>query len=88
MFRSLYTFQNEALLDEALTHKSCLNEQASISSESNERLEFLGDAALKAIHSRLLFEQHEDFDEGRLSKSRSQLEKNEQLALWTKASRP
>ena len=43
-----YTFRNESLLAEALTHRSA----ASI---NNERLEFLGDAMLGAVIASHLF---------------------------------
>ena len=38
----LPSFTNPQLLEKALTHRSALNEKGSNSSESNERLEFLG----------------------------------------------
>ena len=39
-------FENKALLREALTHRSYINENPS-SGSHNERLEFLGDAVLE-----------------------------------------
>ena len=41
-----YVFRNPALLDQALTHKSHVNEPRDKHRKHNERLEFLGDAVL------------------------------------------
>src|SRR5262249_42968983 len=46
----------------------------------NERLEFLGDAILGAIASRILFEEHPDFEEGRLTKARAHIVSRKSLA--------
>ena len=43
-----YTFQNTALLENALTHSSCANESRG-KLQSNERLEFLGDSILGMV---------------------------------------
>jgi ribonuclease-3 len=43
-----YTFTNEALLEQALTHRSAAKQH-------NERLEFLGDAILGMIVGETLF---------------------------------
>jgi len=42
-------FKNRELLEKALTHRSYLNESNEDVIESNERLEFLGDAILKFV---------------------------------------
>ena len=44
-----YTFRDPALLDNALTHSSYANENRSKGSQSNERLEFLGDSVLGMV---------------------------------------
>ncbi|MDE3034754.1 MAG: ribonuclease III, partial [Nitrospirota bacterium] len=44
-----YRFSRPALLDEALTHKSYVNERKDRGGHDNERLEFLGDAVLSLI---------------------------------------
>ena len=62
-----YTFRNKNILEEALTHKS-LN-----SGISYERLEFLGDALLNIIVTEWLYQKHPKYDEGLLTKKRSQL---------------
>lgn len=63
-----YKFRNKELLKTALTHSSYANET---SVESNERLEFLGDAVLGFIVARVLFEKFPEDSEGKLSKMRS-----------------
>ncbi|MFA7702458.1 MAG: ribonuclease III, partial [Patescibacteria group bacterium] len=42
-------FQNKDLLQQALTHRSYLNEHPEFKFGHNERLEFLGDAVLEII---------------------------------------
>ncbi len=44
-----FHFSDKSLLKRALTHDSSLNEQKYMGNESNERLEFLGDAVLDLI---------------------------------------
>ena len=44
-------FKNKSFLDLAFTHKSWVNEHQKLR-ESNERLEFLGDAVLEFVVSR------------------------------------
>lgn len=73
-------FINQDLLITALTHRSALNEQGSTSKESNERLEFLGDAILELATTKFLFHQFPDVQEGLLTAYRSALVKTETLA--------
>ena len=47
-------FQNKDLLNQALTHRSWVNEHKNVR-HSNERLEFLGDAVLELIVSENLY---------------------------------
>lgn len=58
----------EEMLATAFTHDSYANEQGG---ESNERLEFLGDAVLDLAIADLLFARFPDRDEGELSKLRA-----------------
>ena len=53
-----YQYQNDALLEEALTHSSYANEHRSHLIKDNERLEFLGDAILDLIISEYLFKKY------------------------------
>ncbi|MCY6372382.1 ribonuclease III [Clostridium ganghwense] len=62
-------FKDINLLNTALTHSSCVNENKSI--EHNERLEFLGDSILQLCISELLFNKYKDMPEGFLTKKRA-----------------
>lgn len=64
---------NLELLNRSLTHSSYTNENNLNSLENYERLEFLGDAVLKLISSKYLYEKFPDYDEGELSKIRASL---------------
>ncbi|MBE6879934.1 MAG: ribonuclease III [Ruminococcaceae bacterium] len=63
-----YTFKNEKLLEEALTHSSFTNGKHL---KSNERLEFLGDSVLSIVVSKYLFENLKNMPEGQLTKIRA-----------------
>lgn len=77
---SLPTFRNQHLLTTALTHRSALNEGVSTAPESNERLEFLGDAVLELATTEFLFDSYPDEPEGVLTAYRSALVKTTTLA--------
>lgn len=68
-----YTFQNHALLEEALCHSSYANEHRAEHLSSNERLEFLGDSVLGFVTAEFLFAQHPDLPEGDLTRIRAAL---------------
>ena len=68
-----YTFEDEQLLKQALTHRSAPG-------PNNERLEFLGDAVLQLVASELVFEKTPNASEGQLSRLRSTLVKDTTLA--------
>lgn len=74
------SFNNEALLKEALTHRSYLNEDTTWSPQHNERLEFLGDAVLELITTDYLFKTYPQYDEGRLTSVRAALVNYQNLA--------
>ena len=79
---SLPSFRRSPLLTQALTHSSYVNEHPEVG-ESNERLEFLGDAVLKFVMGKLLYERYPQFQEGELSRLRASLENNRhQLASF------
>jgi len=67
-----YTFENRALLENALTHSSCANESRG-KLQSNERLEFLGDSILGMIVADHLYRNHPDLPEGELTRTRAAL---------------
>lgn len=66
------TFNNLELLEEALTHRSYLNEHKSAKNH-NERLEFLGDAVLELAVTRHLFDTYPTKPEGDLTAYRAAL---------------
>lgn len=68
-----YTFKNQGLLKEALTHSSFSNERKENVVHNNERLEFLGDAVLSIVISDYLFKNHVNLPEGELTKIRSKI---------------
>ena len=53
-----YSFENTALLENALTHSSCANESRG-RLNSNERLEFLGDSILGMVVADYLYRTHQ-----------------------------
>lgn len=68
-----------ALLGQALTHASYLNE-ADASAESNERLEFLGDSVLGMVIASVLFEAFPEAGEGELTRMRAEVVRGTSLA--------
>ena len=67
-----YTFKNNNLLHEALSHSSYANE-CKKGRNSNERLEFLGDSVLSIVISEHLFNHFKHLPEGDLTKIRASL---------------
>jgi ribonuclease III len=74
-----YVFRDPALLRLSLTHPSVAHEQGS-PVETNQRLEFLGDAVLQLALTRELYEKFPGFDEGPLTKARAKLVNRRTLA--------
>lgn len=68
-----YSFKRPELLITALKHRSFLEEAGEERSESNERLEFLGDAVLDLIVSDYFFRKHPQDEEGTLTMMKSTL---------------
>ena len=68
-----YQFNNQQLLQQALTHRSAHHNH-------NERLEFLGDAILGSVIASALFSKFPKADEGKLSRLRAFLVKEKALA--------
>ena len=68
-----YHFQDKELLLLAMTHSSYSNEQKNKDRQNNERLEFLGDAVLEITVSDYLFRKYPDYDEGKMTKTRSSM---------------
>ena len=80
----LPNFTNQQLLITALTHRSALNEKLSSATESNERLEYLGDAVLELATSIFLYHEFPHEPEGILTAYRSSLVKTTTLAELAK----
>lgn len=64
-------FKDLVLLDNALIHRSFVNENSLTACQDNERLEFLGDAVLELCISDMLMEKFPAYTEGQLSKLRA-----------------
>ena len=73
-------FKDSSLLEKSLVHRSYLNENQIDESDSNERLEYLGDAILGFIVAEKLFKEFPGYDEGRMTRLRSVLVRRETLA--------
>src|SRR5512143_1533712 len=76
-------FSNISLLTRALTHRSYVNENPT-SVEDNERLEFLGDAVLDFVVGAWVYHHCPEMAEGDLTRMRSALVRNEQLAEFAR----
>lgn len=72
-------FSDLSLLTRALTHRSYVNENPG-AVEDNERLEFLGDAVLDFIIGAWAYNRFPEMPEGELTKIRSAIVRNDQLA--------
>jgi ribonuclease-3 len=66
-------FANQKLLQQALVHRSYLNEHPDFPLRHNERLEFLGDAVLEIVVTEFLYLNFKDTDEGDLTNWRASL---------------
>ena len=65
-----YQFEDESLLNKAMTHTSYAYEN---NVESNEKLEFLGDSILELISSKYIFKNYPNLKEGEMTKVRAQV---------------
>lgn len=77
-FTLSYNFQNRALLERALTHRSWAHEQVAQGTEDarelhNENLEFLGDSVLGLVVANYLCTAHPTLTEGELSRMKHRL---------------
>src|SRR5476651_1055553 len=68
-----YTFQQQELLLQALTHRSA-------SSKHNERIEFMGDYNLSYVISNALYQRFPRVEEGDMSRMRATLVRGNTLA--------
>jgi len=74
------TFRDVSFLQQALAHRSYLNENEDFPLPSNERLEFLGDSLLDLVIAGKLYADFPDLPEGDLTRLRSALVRTEMLA--------
>lgn len=77
---SLIDVCDKKLFETAMTHPSFVKDNNLPYDECYERLEFLGDAVLKLLISKILFSKFPNYDEGRLSKIRGILVSDAVLA--------
>jgi ribonuclease III len=68
-----YAFRDPGLLARALVHRSAPNERPAAFPESNERLEFLGDAVLDLVVADALYRRFPDATEGALTRFKAAL---------------
>ncbi len=66
-------FIDKALLRQAFTHRSYLNENRNLKEGHNERLEFLGDAVLELVITDFLYKKYPEKTEGEMTSIRSAL---------------
>ena len=79
------SFREPSLLEMAVAHSSYINENPGIAAESNERLEFLGDAVLGLVVAEKLYQDFPELTEGEMTKLRSGLVRRDTLARVAKA---
>ena len=77
--RDLYLFEH------ALRHRSIFRGAITTGTESNERLEFLGDAVLGTVVAERLFTRFPDQDEGFLTRMRANLVNGQALAGYARS---
>lgn len=77
-------FRDHELLRRALTHRSYVNELGRDARDSNERLEFLGDALLGFLVADWLYRRFTDLPEGELTARRVALIRTDTLAHWSR----
>ncbi|MGY3702916.1 ribonuclease III [Vagococcus martis] len=77
-------FKDISLLEQAFTHSSYVNEHRHFELQDNERLEFLGDAVLELEVSDYLYRHFQDLPEGKLTKLRSTIVREDSLAMFAK----
>ena len=77
-------FHDVNLLEQAFTHSSYVNEHRYLKLSDNERLEFLGDAVLELLVSRYLYRSFPDLPEGKLTKMRAAIVREDSLSKFAK----
>ena len=77
-------FHDVNLLEQAFTHSSYVNEHRYLKLSDNERLEFLGDAVLELLVSQYLYKKFPDLPEGKLTKMRAAIVREDSLSKFAK----
>jgi ribonuclease-3 len=75
-----YRFHQRSLLERAVKHRSVFNGKKGNYNESNEQLEFLGDAVLSLVVAQYLLDLNPQFGEGELTKLKSLVVSGEVLS--------
>lgn len=78
-----YTFHDPALLHRALSHSSYVNERQN-ETQSNERLEFLGDSVLGFITAEYFYAHFKAYPEGELTKLRAAMVCEKSLCIFAR----
>lgn len=73
-------FKDVSLLQQSLVHRSYINENSDAAMESNERLEYLGDAVLGFVVAQEIYHRYPKLSEGEMTKLRSALVRGETLS--------
>ena len=73
------SFNDPSLLEQALIHSSCINENPGLSFGSNERLEFLGDAVLGLVIAESLYNKYPHLTEGQMTRFRAAIVRRDSL---------
>lgn len=76
----MINFKNQKLFEQALTHRSWVNENSK-NHGTNERLEFLGDAILEFVVSKEIYNKFPNEEEGYLTALRANLVNTKNLAI-------
>ena len=76
-----YRFQDQDLLRTALTHSSAAPSESHVQRSSYERLEFLGDAILGMVISRMIFDRFPHLDEGGMTRIKVAVVAGHQLTM-------
>ena len=79
-----YRIRSKDIFVQALIHRSFIPVSPIDDLESNERMEFLGDAVLSIVVAEYLYETHPDKGEGELTVLRSRLVNRKALAFFAK----
>ncbi len=78
------SFEDKTLLNQAFIHSSYTRENNLDISLSYEKLEFYGDAVLKLVVSKILYDNFPEFAEGKLTKARAEIVSDKNIFEYAK----